>query len=160
MKAFCATILIVLAAFNSLPPARASEGGERERAFFKSLETFDKARTPKEYRFAAENFEALLSPDFQNDALYYNIGNARVKAGDYGRAILAYRKAIPFRPRDQWLEANLNQAMGAVPRRIAPAPEPWWRSVFSGAAGCRTRSNSISRWGRLPRACWRFRSRR
>ena len=125
MKLFCAATLIVSALF-----AAASENGERERAFVNALSTYEAAKSPQQFRNAAAAFDALVSPEYRNDALYYNIGNARVKAGDYGYAIVAYRKAKAFRPRDAWLEANLNQALSAAPGRVPAAPEPWWRSVF------------------------------
>lgn len=126
MKAFCAAALTGLILFS----CAASENGERERAFVGALNTYENSKSPREFRNAAAAFEALVSPDYRNDALYYDIGNARVKAGDYGYAILAYRKAKLFRPRDPWLEANLNQALSAAPGRVAAAPEPGWHSVF------------------------------
>lgn len=120
----------ILCAALAAPCACASDGGERERAFVKALEAFDAAKTPDQFREVAGAFEALVSPEYRNDALYYNIGNARVRAGDYGRAILAYRKAKLFRPRDPWLEANLTQALNAAPGRVPVEPGAWWHRVF------------------------------
>src|SRR6185295_12440429 len=108
----------------------ASDGGDREIAFAKALDAFNVAKTAADFREVASSFEALLSPEYRNDALQYNIGNARVKAGEYGRAIVAYRKAKLFRPRDPWLEANLNQALNAAPGRLPTEPEPLWRRLF------------------------------
>lgn len=130
MKCFWTATFLLLALIAATPGASASEGGERERAFVNALAAFDAANSQAQFRSVAAAFESLISPEYQNDALYYNIGNARVKAGDYGRAILAYRKAKLFRPRDPWLEANLNQALNSAPGRIPPVPEPWWRNVF------------------------------
>jgi tetratricopeptide (TPR) repeat protein len=127
-----AILCAVLPALGSM--SRASDGGDRERAFVKALEAFDAAKTPEDFRGVAAAFEALVSPEYRNDALQYNIGNARMKAGDYGRAILAYRKAKLFRPRDPWLEANLLQALSAAPGRVPDEPEPLWRRVFFWSA--------------------------
>ena len=55
--------------------------------------------------------------------MYYNLGNAYFRAGEYGRAIAAYRKAKPYRPRDPYLEANLRQALSVAPGRL-PEPPP------------------------------------
>src|SRR5579862_1556777 len=126
----CSRALILLCAALFASVACASEGGERERAFVKALEAFDAAKTPDQFREVSGEFEALVSPEYRNDALYYNIGNARVKAGDYGRAILAYRKAKLFRPRDPWLEANLTQALNAAPGRVPVEPEAWWHRIL------------------------------
>jgi tetratricopeptide (TPR) repeat protein len=107
-----------------------AETGERERAFLKALEAYDHAKTPDEFRTVAAAFEALVAPEYQNDAVYYNLGNARMKAGEYGRAILAYRKASLMRPRDPWLEANLKQALNGAPGRLPAEPAAWWRTIF------------------------------
>lgn len=114
-----------------LPPLLyAAESGDRERTFLKALETFDAAKTPDDFRNVAVAFESLLGPEYSNDAVYYNIGNARVKSGEYGKAILAYRKAKFYRPRDPWLEANLRQTLTGAPGRLQNEPQPWWRSVI------------------------------
>jgi len=108
----------------------AAEGGSRERTFIQALEAFDHAKSPEEFRRAAEMFESLLQDGFRNGAVYYNLGNAWMKAGEHGRAIAAYRKAQPFRPRDPYLEANLSQALSAAPGRLPESPRPWWRQIF------------------------------
>ncbi|HYF48793.1 MAG TPA: tetratricopeptide repeat protein [Planctomycetota bacterium] len=108
----------------------AHEGGSRERTFVQALEAFDRAKSPEDFRRAAELFESMLQDGYKNGAVYYNLGNAWMKAGEHGRAIAAYRKAQPFRPRDPYLQANLNQALSTAPGKLPPAPQPWWRQVF------------------------------
>jgi len=65
---------------------------------------------------AAAAYEKLLQSDVVSPALYFNLGNARFKAGEIGKAILAYRQAESLAPRDPDLEANLqfvrNQIQG------------------------------------------------
>jgi len=121
---------IVPLALFALFTGRCGAGEARERTFMRGLELFDKARTPDEYRNAAALWESLLDTDYQNGALHYNIGNAYMRAGDYGRAIAAYRKAQRFRPRDPYLDANLKQALATAPGRLPDPPTPWWRHVF------------------------------
>ncbi len=106
------------------------EPGDRERAFLKSLELFDAAQTPDDYRASARELEAIIADGFQNGAVYYNLGNAYYRAGEYGRAILNYRKAKSLRPRDTYLEANLQQALGAAPGRLTEQPAAWWTHVL------------------------------
>ena len=62
--------------------------------------------------------------------MYYNLGNAYFRAGEYGRAIAAYRKAKPYRPRDPYLEANLRQALSVAPGHLPEPPPPWWTHVL------------------------------
>jgi tetratricopeptide (TPR) repeat protein len=121
---------MVLASLLTGRACAADGGTDRERTFVRGLELFDKARTPDEYRQAAALWESMLGADYQNGALFFDIGNAYMRAGDYGRAIAAYRKAQRFRPRDPYLDANLKQALATAPGRLPEPPAPWWRHVF------------------------------
>lgn len=110
--------------------ALAAEPGTRERTFIRALEVFDAAQAPADYRESAALLESLLADGFKNGALYYNLGNAYFRAGEYGRSIAAYRKAMPYRPRDPYLLANLRQALSVAPGRLPEPPPPWWRHVL------------------------------
>jgi tetratricopeptide (TPR) repeat protein len=111
-------------------PAYADDGGARERTFVRALEQFDTAKTPDDYRACARLLEGIIADGFESGAVYYNLGNAYFRAGDYGRAIVNYRKAKPLRPRDSYLEANLQQALATAPGRLAAPPVPWWSHVL------------------------------
>src|ERR1700678_3289368 len=91
--------------------ALAAGPGTRERTFVHALEVFDAAKAPDDYRESAALLESLLADGFKNGAVFYNLGNAYFRAGEYGRSIAAYRKAKPYRPRDPYLEANLRQVL-------------------------------------------------
>lgn len=108
----------------------ADQESDRQRDFLRSLELFDKAKSPEEFRESAKVLEALLTDGYCNGAVYYNLGNAYFRAGDFGRAILSYRKAKPYRPSDPLLEANLQQALASAPGRIAVPSKPWWTPVM------------------------------
>src|SRR6202453_1573922 len=103
-----------------------AEPGARERTFVRALEVFDAAKTPADYRESAALLESLLADGFRNRAVYYNLGNAYYRAGEYGRSMAAYRKAKPYRPRDPYLEANLRHALSVAPGRLSDSPAPWW----------------------------------
>jgi tetratricopeptide (TPR) repeat protein len=121
----------LIALVQLLPgPAYAEEPGSRERTFIRALEVFDAAKTPDDYRQSAALLESLLTDGFKSGAVYYNLGNAYFRAGEYGRAIAAYRKAKPYRPRDPYLDANLRQALSIAPGRLPEPPQPWWRHVL------------------------------
>jgi len=51
-----------------------------------------------------------LAEDIPSGALQYNLGNAHYRAGDIGRAILAYKRALLYLPTDANLRNNLAQA--------------------------------------------------
>src|SRR6476660_7743411 len=108
----------------------AAEPGTRERTFLHALEVFDSAKVSADYSASAARLESLLADGLQNGAVYYNLGNAYYRAGEYGRAIAAYRKARPYRPRDPYLEANLQQALSVAPGRLPEPPAQWWRHVL------------------------------
>jgi tetratricopeptide (TPR) repeat protein len=110
--------------------ARAADPGTRQRTFVRALEVFDAAKAPADYRASAALLESLLADGFRNGAVYYNLGNAYFRAGEYGRAIAAYRKAKPYRPRDPYLEANLRQALSVAPGHLPEPPPPWWSHVL------------------------------
>ena len=119
-------ILILLSGTDVL----AIEPGSRERTFVRSLELFESAQTNDDYRASARELESLLEDGYRNGAVYYNLGNACFRAGEFGRAILNYRKAKPYRPRDPYLSANLQQALAAAPGRLPESPRPWWTHVL------------------------------
>lgn len=122
---FCAMLAGTLA--GAVP---AMDPGERERAFVRGLEQFDAAKKPSDYAQAAQTWNGIQSDDFQSGAVYYNVGNAYMRAGQFGRAIAAYRKAKLYRPRDPFLDANLRQALTAAPGKLADTPAPSWTLVF------------------------------
>ena len=108
----------------------AAEPGAHERSFVKALELFDQAKSPDDYRASARELESIVADGVRSGAVYYNMGNAWFRAGEFGRAILNYRKARPYRPRDPYLEANLQQALASAPGRLPDPPPPWWSHVL------------------------------
>lgn len=125
-----AALIWIVLIVNSSFVAFAMEPGERERSFVKALELFDVAKSPNDYRDSAKILEAILASGYRNGTIYYNLGNAYFRAGEYGRAILNYRKSQPYRPRDPYLKANLQQAIAAAPGRLNERPTPWWNHVL------------------------------
>ena len=122
-------LCLVLTGLNS-GATYAAQPGSNERLFVRALELFDNAKSPDEYRESAQVLESILTDGFRNGAVYYNLGNAYYRAGDYGRAILNYRKAKPYLPDYPYLTSNLEQALAAAPGRLAEPPKPWWSHVL------------------------------
>ncbi len=63
---------------------------------------------------AAQAYQQLVDQGFADGALFYNLGNAYFKQGDYGRAILNYRRAEQLAPRDADIETNLSLARAHI----------------------------------------------
>lgn len=122
------SVLLLLGFMSS--QASGVDRGTRERSFVQALERFDSAKSPDDYRDAAKILETILADGYRNGAVYYNLGNAWFRAGEYGRAILNYRKALPYRPRDPYLKANLEQALAMAPGRLPEPARPWWIHVL------------------------------
>src|SRR5205814_7956079 len=70
-------------------------------------------------------YEKMLHADSNSPALYFNLGNARFKAGQSGRAIAAYRQAEILAPRDPSLRFNLNFVRKKVSGSESIPVETW-----------------------------------
>lgn len=65
-------------------------------------------------RQAIRSFESLTRSGVENGPLHYNIGNAYALLDEPGRAMLAYRRAERYMPRDPNLQANIAALTPAV----------------------------------------------
>ncbi|MBN1852677.1 MAG: hypothetical protein JW829_08130 [Pirellulales bacterium] len=88
---------------------------ETVRTFQGALQQFDASDSPEDYLRAAAMYQEILDSGIVSGTVLYNQGNAFMQAGKRGRAIAAYRHAQRYRPRDPYLDANLNLALGAEP---------------------------------------------
>lgn len=84
---------------------------EHVQLFEQAQEVFNTAKTPDDYRKAAGMYQQLLDDGVVNGMVFYNQGNAFMRAGDLGRAIASYRQAMPYRPNDPLLLANYRAAL-------------------------------------------------
>ncbi len=82
-----------------------------------------------DYAEAAKAYEAILESGHRNGHLLYNLGNCYVRLGETGRAILNYKRALLFLPRDGDLKANLHYARSLTQDRIEQAPSSLWRTL-------------------------------
>jgi tetratricopeptide (TPR) repeat protein len=55
-------------------------------------------------------YDSILEDGRESPALYLNLGNALLRAGELGEAIVAYRRGLKLSPRDRDLRANLRYA--------------------------------------------------
>ncbi len=86
---------------------------ELVRIYQRALEAFEQAAGPADYLRSATLYQEILDRGVVSGGLLYNQGNAYMRAGQRGRAIASYRRALIYRPRDAQLRANLQLALGS-----------------------------------------------
>lgn len=59
---------------------------------------------------AAQAYEQLINQGAADSAVYYNLGNAYLRLGNVGQAIVNYQRAARLDPRDPDIQANLAAA--------------------------------------------------
>src|SRR5581483_12000400 len=86
--------------------------------------TANKLYAEGKFAGAAGLYEKMIDDGARSANLWFNDGNAEFKAGNPGKAIVAYRKAALLAPRDAEIRANLDfvrrQAQGQSP------PQRFW----------------------------------
>jgi tetratricopeptide (TPR) repeat protein len=112
------------------------------------LAAFDQANRLYEqgqFTNAAAAYQKVIESGHGSATLYFNLGNARFKAGQLGRAIAAYRHAERLAPRDPYVRFNLEfarkQATGGE-----PAARPLWTQFLSAL--------TLNEWSALAVAGW------
>jgi tetratricopeptide (TPR) repeat protein len=81
------------------------------------------------FKQSLEAYERLLAAGVVNADLFYNIANAYARLGDWGDAVLHYRRAARLTPRDADIAHNLRFARGQVAARPPPPANPLWQQL-------------------------------
>jgi tetratricopeptide (TPR) repeat protein len=104
MKGFKLFLLFVLLI---LCPVRITGAGEIARTFLDGIKDY------KEDRFAeaAAAFSKVADEGIKNGKLFYDLGNAYLKNGDIGDAVLWYERALKLLPHDPDLKFNHEYAV-------------------------------------------------
>jgi hypothetical protein len=94
---------------------------------------FDKAEKPEDFVKVASMYQEMIDGGAVSGPVFYNQGNAWMKAKQPGRAIAAYRQAQRYLPRNPELEANLQYALGpgASARRPVIETIMFWQNWLS-----------------------------
>ena len=114
--------LVLTAALAAVAHAAAPEGAAT--IFFRGNALYGEER----YADAITEYEKVLATGQESGNLYFNLGNAYLRTGDVGRAVLAYERARRLIPGDPDLRANL-----AFARTLSGDPDErplWVRALF------------------------------
>lgn len=80
---------------------------------------------------AARLYEMAVEGGSRSAALFYNLGNARFRAGEIGRAILNYERALALQPEHPEARANLSVARQKA--RALETPAQRWEAITGRA---------------------------
>jgi tetratricopeptide (TPR) repeat protein len=128
-----ALILTLFAIQAAAPSAEARRPTAAEESTFARG---NQAYEAGDFAAAVAAYEELLVQGVTGEDLHYNLGNANLKLGRLGPAILNYRRALRADPRDADARANLDYArrrtQDARPLDL-PDPLPWLTAIRPGA---------------------------
>ena len=99
----------------------AAVGADPARAFYRANIYYANG----DFARAAEENESLLAAGLRSGNVYYNLGNAYMKMGQLGKAILNYERARQYIPRDSDLMANYRYARSLMKRADPPGRRLW-----------------------------------
>jgi tetratricopeptide (TPR) repeat protein len=77
-----------------------------ESAFAKANQAYSQAR----FQEAVEGYESLVQAGQWNTTVFYDLGNAYYRLGNFGKAILNYQRALALDPHHPEADANLRLA--------------------------------------------------
>lgn len=122
-----AALLMVCTGCGTLPDLQTARVLQDAEAAFAA------ATQKEEFVRVAVMYQQVIDDGFTSGSVFYNQGNAWMRAEQKGRAIASYRQAQRFLPRDPYLEANLQQALVGVttrePRSILGYVFFWQKSL-------------------------------
>jgi tetratricopeptide (TPR) repeat protein len=92
--------------FSAVAAFATAVSAAEEGAFAKANQAYAEGR----FGAAAAYYESLVNSGNWNANLFYDLGNAHYRLGDFGQAILNYERALALEPRHPEAEANLQLA--------------------------------------------------
>ena len=111
MKTKLTTLVLMLGAFTIAHPVLAQEPASPQAVFYRANEAYKHGR----FQEAATEYKTILETGLENGIVYYNLGNALLKAGNKAEAYWAYLKAAQHIPADPDLHANLAYVRSILP---------------------------------------------
>ncbi|HET6243666.1 MAG: tetratricopeptide repeat protein [Bacteroidetes bacterium] len=98
------------------------------------FEQANKAYSEGDFNLAYKKYKEIVNQGYQNEALYFNLGNAYYKSGEIPLAILFYEKALKLNPASEDAIINLKLSNQKIVDKIEPLPElnvvKWWKNLL------------------------------
>src|SRR2546430_2165903 len=112
-----------------------------ESGFAKANQAYSEGR----FQEAADGYESLVQSGQWNANLFYDLGNAYYRLGNFGKAILNYERALALDPRHPEADANLRLARDEA--RAREVRRDWMERYASiGTAKQYTIAAAITFW--------------
>lgn len=108
-----AAVVLTAAVFLAGPCAAASQ--KPAANFRDGVDRYQKG----DYAESAREFARLADGGLESPAVYFNMGNAYLKAGQIGRAAWAYERAFMLDPRDEDIRFNRSVVKAALGEPVA-----------------------------------------
>jgi hypothetical protein len=122
-------------------------GGIYDTTFTEAAGLYEQGR----FEESARRFSQLVREGVEHPAVFYNLGNARYRAGDLAGAITEYERAMRLDPAMDGLRQNLAQCVSKTRRPLdRPRPPAWEQSLFFWHAGLAPRTvrlAGLAAWG-------------
>ena len=112
------SLLLCLFGLSSTALAACSNGAFDEAISGTQMAQANELYKEGSFAEAASRYQELVDAGAKDGRLYYNLGNAYLKLGDVGRAVLNFRRAQRLLPRDGDVDANLKLARAHTLDRI------------------------------------------
>ncbi len=97
------------------------------------LEQANQHYKAQEFQKAVETYSQIVAGGYESGEVYFNLGNACFKTGDYVNAILNYERALLLDPRNEDIRFNLRIANQYVVDNLEQLPRPffarWWEKL-------------------------------
>lgn len=90
------------------------------------LEQANQQYVKGEYQQALSLYNQILQSGNASSELYYNLGNAYFKTGDYNHALLYYERALLLSPNDENIKFNIRMTNQYVVDNIEALPKPFF----------------------------------
>jgi tetratricopeptide (TPR) repeat protein len=100
------------------------------------------------FKTAIKDYQAVVQSGEWSANLFYDLGNAYFRDGDFGRAILNYERALQLDRNHPEADANLRIARDQT-HPLELAPSPWEKYLSFASAKSMTIVTAILFWGTI-----------